>query len=235
MTDDSVLWQPGRTVPQLAAEHVDHAGGVEVLHRLRCHPRCQQCNEHGRCGENVPRGDADKPIVGQCGERRPDREPEHAADEKRGPRRAAGEDAVEEQHDFRALAQHRKSYHHDERGHRPLARAHRRTDRGHLGCHLAAVARHPDRVPHQHHHGGAEHAGVEQFLARTFERVGDGLGEQGDDAGTERAEEHAGRNPVSAAADAAGRSQHDADDQTGLDHFAEDDDERAEHAAIPRL
>src|SRR5262249_59357057 len=34
-TDDAVLRQPGRTVPQLAAEPVDHAGGVEILHRLR--------------------------------------------------------------------------------------------------------------------------------------------------------------------------------------------------------
>ena len=84
-------------------------------------------------------------------------------------------------------------------------------------------------------HGGAEHAGIEQFLARAFERVGDGLGKQGDDAGAERTEEHAGCNPVSAAADAAGRGQHDADDQTGFDHLAEDDDERAEHVAIPRL
>ena len=40
------------------------------------------------------------------------------------------------------------------------------------------MARHPGVVPHQHQHGGAEHGGVEQFLAGAFERVRDGSGER---------------------------------------------------------
>src|SRR5262249_14515823 len=50
------------------------------------------------------------------------------------------------------------------------------------------------------------------------------------DAGTERAREYPGRDPTAAPAHAARRGEHDADNQPGLDHFAEDDDERAEHS-----
>ncbi len=96
------------------------------------------------------------------------------------------------------------------------------------------MARHPGIVPHQHHHGGAQHAGIEQLLARAFEGARNALREQRDDAGAECAEPDAETDPGAAVGHAPGRGHHDADDQTGLDGLAKNDDECAEHAAIPR-
>ena len=88
-----------------------------------------------------------------------------------------GEDAVEEQHDFGAFAQHREADHDGERGQRLGAFAHRRADAAHFGGDLAAVPRHPGVVPHQHDDGDAEHAGIEQFLAGALERFRNDAGE----------------------------------------------------------
>src|SRR5262249_57853780 len=76
---------------------------------------------------------------------------------------------------------------------------------------------------------GAEDAGIEQLLAGACERIGDRFGEQGDDAGAERAHAGAERDPGSPLRHATGCRQHDADDQPGFEHLAKDDDERAEH------
>ena len=102
-------------------------------------------------------------------------------------------------------------------------------DGAHLLGDLAAVPRHPGVVPHQHDHGDAEHAGIEQFLAGAFEGLRDRAGEDGDQAGAEQAAEDAETDPAPAGGHAARRRHHDADDQAGFDDFAKDDDKGAEH------
>ena len=96
------------------------------------------------------------------------------------------------------------------------------------------MARHPRSVPHQHHHGSAEHACIEEFLTRAFECVSDGFREQRDNASPERAGEYPGRHPSSPPVHTTRRGEDDPDDQPRFDHFTEYDDERAEHAVIPR-
>ena len=100
--------------------------------------------------------------------------------------------------------------------------------------HLLAVARHPEIVPHQHDHRRAEHARIEQFLARAFEGIGDRLREQRDHAGAQHPQADAESDPGASIGHTAGRREHDADDQAGFDGFPENDDECAKHAAIPR-
>ncbi len=91
------------------------------------------------------------------------------------------------------------------------------------------MPRHPDVVPHQHDDGDAEHAGIEQLLARALECVGDDAGKHRDDAGAEDAAADTDRYPTAATGDAARCRHHDADDEAGFNHFAKDNDECAEH------
>ena len=59
--------------------------------------------------------------------------------------------------------------------------------------------------------------------------VGNGLGEQGYDPGTERAGSDAQPDPGSPLGNATGGGEYDTDDETGLDHFPQHDDQSAEH------
>jgi hypothetical protein len=94
------------------------------------------------------------------------------------------------------------------------------------------VARHPDIVPDQHHDRDREDSGVEQFLAYALEGVGDGVDESADQAGAHDADRDARPDIAAASRDAARHRHRDADNDAGLDDFAEDDDQCAEHAIL---
>ena len=81
----------------------------------------------------------------------PSREPAHSA----GGSGAARGDAVEEQHDLGAFAQHRKPDDEREYIERPRAGAHVVADGAHVTGNLRAVPLHPDRVPREHQHRDA--------------------------------------------------------------------------------
>ena len=95
--------------------------------------------------------------------------------------------------------------------------------------HLAAMAGHPDIVPGEHRHREKQDGGVEQFLAIALEQGRQFAGESRDQTGAQYARQHAAGDRPAAPGHALGGGQHDADDQTGFDHFAEDDEQRGQH------
>ena len=90
---------------------------------------------------------------------------------------------------------------------------HRLADPLDVGGELAAMARHPDVVPGQHHDGDEEDRGVEDFLADPRQ----GLADRARKGGHERRADHAGQDARRDREPAAGEPfrhrQHDADDQ----------------------
>jgi hypothetical protein len=91
------------------------------------------------------------------------------------------------------------------------------------------VARHPDIVPGQHHHRDRQDERIEQFLPHAGEQVRQSPGKGRDDAGRQHARKHAAADPKIALRHRARNSEHDADDQAGFEHFAENDDQRGDH------
>ena len=55
-----------------------------------------------------------------------------------------------------------------------------------------------------------------------------------DDAGREHTRDHAAADPPVAAGHGARHREHDADNQAGLEDFAENDDQRGKHEDLPR-
>ncbi len=142
------------------------------------------------------------------------------------------DDAVEEQHDLRALAHHRDGDDARQRGERALAEPHCLADLAHFGRHGAGVVRHPQDVPAQHDHGETQDRRGEDFLAGALERIGQGGGEYGHQAGAGDPRRDPAGDPAAAPGDPLGRGEDDADDQPGLHRLAEDDDHADEHGDL---
>ena len=142
------------------------------------------------------------------------------------------DDAIEKQHDFRALAHHRDGDDGAQRGKRALAQAHRLPDLAQFGSHRPGVVRHPQDVPAQHDHGEAQDGSGEYLLAGAFERIRQGGGERRDQAGSGDAQRDAAGDPAATPGNALGGRQHDADDQAGLHRLAKDYDHADEHAGL---
>ena len=140
-----------------------------------------------------------------------------------------GGDPVQEEHGLRAFAQHREPD--DDQQHRAFAPAvaDRAADAARVGGERRAVRRHPQVVPGEHDDGDAQHRRVEEFLADAARQFGDALGAERDDAGAGEPGDDARREPAVAAGHGARRGGDDADDQRGLEDFAEDDDGGGEH------
>ena len=143
-----------------------------------------------------------------------------------------GSDAIEKQHDFRALAQHRDRDHERERGKRLRAGNDSLTGGAHVGGKLAAVPRHPDIMPAEHQHREAENAGVEQFLAVAAEQLRQSASKQRHQAGAKHAGRDAAGDPTPAARHARGHRHDDADDQSGLENLTKDDQKRRKHGHL---
>ena len=77
--------------------------------------------------------------------------------------------------------------------------------------------------------GDREDGGVKELLPAAGEGLRKPVGEGGDDNRAQRADSDAGGDEAARAGDAARHGENDANDETGLDGLAEDDDERAEH------
>ena len=140
-----------------------------------------------------------------------------------------GGDAVEKQRDLAAFAQDGNADHHGQRQQRLAAVHDGLAGRAQFAGHFPAVMRHPDIVPGQHHHGDAQNGGVEQLLPHARKELRQRAGKGCDDAGRKRARQHPAADPAIAVRDRAGDREHDADDQSGFEHLAEDDDEGGEH------
>src|SRR5438132_192045 len=93
----------------------------------------------------------------------------------------------------------------------------------------APVHRHPDVVPREHHHGDAEDRRVEELLAHALRKLRDRLRAARDDERADDAEREAAEDEAAPSGDPARRRAHDADDERGLEDFAEDDERGAEH------
>jgi hypothetical protein len=176
-------------------------------------------------------------------ERDPEQAPEdeHAesyagydADRATGDHRAAGgiardRDTVEEEHRFRAFAQHRDRDHHEHHGHRARAAHHVLAHLLRVRRELAPVDGHPDVVPGEHRDGDAEDRGVEELLPHAFRELADLLRAKRDEDRTDQSRGEATDDVADAARDAGSRRRNDADDERGLEDFAEDDERGAEH------
>lgn len=97
------------------------------------------------------------------------------------------------------------------------------------------MARHPYIVPAEHDHGNAQDYGIEHLLADAGHGVREGTGEHSEQAGAGGTAADAEGDPAGAAGHAPGRGQDDANDQAGLEDFAEDDEQAGQHAATPWL
>ncbi len=139
------------------------------------------------------------------------------------------DDAVQEQRDLAAFAQDGDADHHGQRQQRLGAVRNGLADRAHFPGDFPAVMRHPDIVPGQHDHGDAEDCRVEQLLSHAREQLRQGTGERRDEAGRKRARQHPAADPAIAMRHRAGHREHDADDQSGFEYFAEHDDEGGQH------
>ena len=87
-------------------------------------------------------------------------------------------------------------------------------------------------VPGEHDDSDEQDGGVEQLLASAFEQGAELTGEGRDHGRASNAAKHAIGDPEAAACDTLGRGEHDADDQSGLNDFAEDDEERCKHRLL---
>src|SRR6185437_5969912 len=123
----------------------------------------------------------------------------------------------------------RNEYDHGERGQRPAPRADVDADLPQLGDELAAVLRHPHIVPGETDDSDDEHARIQQLLAGAGKGVGNGAGKDRDDARAQHAGKDAEANPPGTPANAAGRGEHDANDEASLDDLAKDDDQSPKH------
>ncbi len=94
------------------------------------------------------------------------------------------------------------------------------------------MPRHPDIVPGQHQYGEAENEGIEHFLAAAAEQIRQSGREQRHHAGAEDAGGDAARDPQGAAGDARGHGHDDADNQAGLEDFAEYDQQGGQHGNL---
>ena len=177
-------------------------------------------------------GNPHQAEIGQQANADAHRQTDEAADRKaKGCAAVGGGDTVEKQRDLAALAQDGNADHHRKRQQRLAAVRDRLAGLTQFAGHFPATMRHPGIVPGQHHHGDAENGGVEQFLPHAGKELRQRAGKGGDDAGSENARQHATADPTIAVRDRAGHREHDADDQSGFEHLAEDDDECGEHGA----
>jgi len=87
-------------------------------------------------------------------------------------------------------------------------------------------------VPGQHHDCEGEDQSVEQLLPHPGEQVRQRAGKGRDDAGEENPRQHAAADPLIAMRHRARDREHDADDQAGLEDFAENDDQCGNHGAF---
>ena len=142
---------------------------------------------------------------------------------------AEAADAVEEQHDLGALAQHGDRHDHRHAEQRLVAGRDRLAHRPHRVRHLAAVLAHPDIVPGEHDHGDDQHGRVEHLLPVAGQRRRDLPGEGREQRGPAQAGGEPARDLAAPPGDALGGRQHDADDQPGLQHLAEDDQRTRKH------
>ncbi len=177
------LRQDAGGVPDGAVERGQHVGGVEIEDRLRRHAGSEQRDQPAGDGEDQALRNGEQAEIGQAGNRRAGGNAEQAAGEQRRPGSAGKDDAVEEQHDLRAFAQHRHAAHDRQRDQRAAALGNRLADALHFRGEFATVTGHPGIVPGQHDHGDEQDRGVEQFLPVALEQVGDGAGEGGNHAG----------------------------------------------------
>ena len=137
---------------------------------LRRHACGEKRNQGAGNAEQIARGNADQPEIGQ----KADQRPEHEAGKTtrhQGPAATAlcGSDTVKKQHHFGAFTQHRDRDHDGERQERLRAGDHGFAGGAQFLGKLAAVSRHPDVMPGQHHHGETKNAGVENLLAGATE------------------------------------------------------------------
>ena len=91
------------------------------------------------------------------------------------------------------------------------------------------MACHPDIVPGEHAHSEDEDAGIEQLLAGARKQCADLACKGGNDAGAGKSGDDAEGNPDSPRRHAFGRGEHDADDESRLEDFAKNDEERCKH------
>jgi ABC transporter substrate binding protein len=106
---------------------------------------------------------------------------------------------------------------------------HRGADLPHLLRHDAPAACHPHIVPSQHGEGQDEDDRVEEFLARAFEQGRNLPCEVGHQTCTYDTGRYAIADPEAALRDALGCGEDDANDESGLDDLAKNDQECREH------
>ena len=87
------------------------------------------------------------------------------------------------------------------------------------------MPRHPHIVPGQHHHRDAEDRSIEHLLPHAFEELRQCAGKGRDQARRHAAGQHAAGNPAVAMRHRTCDREHDADDETGLENLAKDDDQ----------
>ena len=192
--------------------------------------RGEQADERRGDREQTPLRDRRQAEIGERGHADARDEPEQRADDEFAGGGSSGRDqAVHEERNLRAFAHHRDGADHSEREDRLRARPHRFADPLDVGCELAAMARHPDVVPGQHHDGDDEDRGVEDFLADPRQGFADRAGKGGHERRADQPRQDARPDGEPAARKPPRYREHDADDQPGLDDLAKDDDERAEH------
>jgi hypothetical protein len=88
-------------------------------------------------------------------------------------------------------------------------------------------------VPNQHDDGDEQDRSVEDLLPDARQGFGDNPRKGGHQRGADDACRNAAGDDQAATAHALRHPQDDADDHTGLDDFAKDDDQRAEHCQSP--
>src|SRR5262249_11629039 len=94
------------------------------------------------------------------------------------------------------------------------------------------MARHPDIVPTKHDDRDREDAGIEKLLADASKERRKGAREHRRDTGPEDAGGRARGNPPFPMSNRPRRRHHDADDETGFEDFAKDDDQGTDHGLL---
>ena len=229
LAERAVLRDQPRAVPHRIHERRQPPGLDEVRGGLRGESGREQQQQRAGDGEQVPRRDRREAAIDERTDRNATGEADHAAGRERMGVGAAGGDAVQEQHEFGALAQDRERDHEQQARQRRGAARDTPTDAGEIGGELATVALHPQAVPTEEGRGGEQHGRVEDFLATALEGVREPPGTECDQRGAGEAERDAAADPPAATGQVPGPGQQDADQQGGLEHLPQDDEGGANH------
>src|SRR5262245_9871066 len=147
-TEETRILQYPRSIPHSLIECGEDIGLFKKRDRLRRHACGEKSDQRAGDTEQISRRNTEKHEIGKKTDQRDENEPGKAAHDH-GPTAAAlrGCNAVEEEHDFGALAQHRDRDHNRERQKRLRTGHYRFAGSAQLLGKLAAMPRHPDIVP----------------------------------------------------------------------------------------